>query len=63
MTQYDKALDARYNKEREKTFKAINSKPFLQTLYPMEEEDSKFYTRKLFRTFQDELVGSQKFIA
>jgi hypothetical protein len=63
VTQYDKALDARYNKEREKTFKTINSKPFLRTLYPMEEEASKIYTRKLFRIFQDELVGSQKFIA
>jgi hypothetical protein len=29
----------------------------------MEEEASKIYTRKLFRIFQDELVGSQKFIA
>ncbi|XP_058787209.1 protein FAR1-RELATED SEQUENCE 5-like isoform X2 [Vicia villosa] len=63
VTQYDKALDARYNKEREKTFKTINSKPFLRTLYPMEEEASKIFTRKLFRIFQDELVGSQKFIA
>jgi hypothetical protein len=29
----------------------------------MEEEASKIYTRKLFRIFQEELVGSQKFIA
>lgn len=62
MTQYEKALDARYNKEREKTFKTRNSKPLLRTLYPMEEETSKIYTRKMFRIFQDELVGSQLFI-
>ncbi|KAK7266928.1 hypothetical protein RIF29_19589 [Crotalaria pallida] len=61
--QYEKALDTRYNKEREKTFKTTNSKPFLLTLYPMEEEASKSYTRKVFRIFQNELVGSQKFTA
>jgi hypothetical protein len=61
--QYDKALDARYNKEREKNVKTRNSKPLLRTLYPMEEEASKIYTRKVFRKFQDELVGSQIFIA
>ncbi|GAU50549.1 hypothetical protein TSUD_409930 [Trifolium subterraneum] len=54
--QYDKALDARYNKEREKNVKTRNSKPLLRTLYPMEEEASKIYTRKV-------LVGSQIFIA
>ncbi|XP_050914753.1 protein FAR1-RELATED SEQUENCE 5 [Lathyrus oleraceus] len=62
VTRYEKALDARYNKEREKTFKTRNSKPLLRTLYPMEEETSKIYTRKMFRIFQDELVGSQLFI-
>ncbi|KAI5418712.1 protein FAR1-RELATED SEQUENCE 5 [Lathyrus oleraceus] len=62
VTQYEKALDARYNKEREKTFTTRNSKPLLRTLYPMEEETSKIYTRKMFRIFQDELVGSQLFI-
>ncbi|CAJ2645475.1 unnamed protein product [Trifolium pratense] len=61
--QYDKALDARYNKEREKNVKTRNSKPQLRTLYPMEEDASKIYTRKVFRKFQDELVGSQVFIA
>ncbi|XP_019429336.1 PREDICTED: protein FAR1-RELATED SEQUENCE 5-like [Lupinus angustifolius] len=62
VAQYEKAIDARYNKEREKTFKSVNSKPILRTLYPMEEEASKTYTRKLFRIFQDELVASQIFI-
>ncbi|XP_058752209.1 protein FAR1-RELATED SEQUENCE 5-like [Vicia villosa] len=63
VTQYEKALDARYNSERHKTFKTLNSKPLLRTLYPMEEEVSKIYTRKMFRIFQDELVSSQMFIA
>ncbi|XP_019184831.1 PREDICTED: protein FAR1-RELATED SEQUENCE 5-like [Ipomoea nil] len=63
VVQYDKALDARYNKEREKTFKTLNSKPILKTLYPMEEEASKVYTRKMFRMFQDELIHSQQFVA
>lgn len=61
LTQYEKALDARYNEEREKTVKTMNSKPLLRTLYPMEEEASKIYTGKLFEIFQDELVGSQMF--
>ncbi|XP_019178901.1 PREDICTED: protein FAR1-RELATED SEQUENCE 5-like [Ipomoea nil] len=63
VVQYDKALDARYNKEREKTFKTLNSKPILKTLYPMEEEASNVYTRKRFRMFQDELIHSQQFVA
>ncbi|KAH1111278.1 hypothetical protein GYH30_009885 [Glycine max] len=42
---------ARYKKEREKTFKTVNSKPLMQTYYPMEEKASKVYTRKLFKIF------------
>ena len=61
VAQYKKALDARYNKEREKSFKTMNSTPILRILYPIEEIASKSYTRKLFRIFQNELVGSQKF--
>ncbi|OMO65418.1 Cysteine-rich receptor-like protein kinase [Corchorus capsularis] len=61
--QYDKALDARYNKEREQSFKTMNSKPILRTMYPMEKEASMVYTRKMFRKFQDELIHSQQFVA
>lgn len=43
--QYEKTFDARYNMERDKTFKIVNSKPLMQTCYLMEEEASKFYTR------------------
>ncbi|OMO66114.1 hypothetical protein COLO4_30765 [Corchorus olitorius] len=61
--QYDKALDARYNKEREQNFKTMNSKPILKTMYPMEKEASIVYTRKMFRKFQDELIHSQQYVA
>ncbi|OMO79265.1 hypothetical protein COLO4_24493 [Corchorus olitorius] len=61
--QYDKALDARYNKEREQNFKTMNSKPILKTMYPMEKEASMVYTRKMFRKFQDELIHSQQYVA
>ncbi|XVF37402.1 hypothetical protein REPUB_Repub20aG0004800 [Reevesia pubescens] len=60
--QYEKALDARCNKEREKTFKTMNSKPILKTYYPMEKEVSKVYTRKMFRKFQEKLVHSQQYV-
>lgn len=43
--QYEKTFDARYNMERDKTFKIVNSKPLMQTCYAMEEKASKFYMR------------------
>ncbi|KAL2972298.1 hypothetical protein AAZX31_15G247200 [Glycine max] len=46
--QYEKTFDARYNMERDKTFKIVNSKPLMQTCYAMEEKASKFYMRILF---------------
>ncbi|KAG4214424.1 hypothetical protein ERO13_A01G122150v2 [Gossypium hirsutum] len=53
--QYDKTLNSRYNKEREKNFKIMNSKTILKTLYSMEKEALEAYTRKIFRKFQDEM--------
>ena len=41
VTQSEKALDAHYNKERDKSFKTMNSSPNLRTLYPIEEVASK----------------------
>ncbi|OMO60155.1 FAR1-related protein [Corchorus olitorius] len=61
--QYDKALDTRYNKEREKTFKTMNSKPILKTFYLMEKEASKVNTRKMFKRFQNELIHLQHYVA
>ena len=48
VTQYDKAVDARYDKVREKDYKTKHSKAILKTLYPMEDEAAKIYTRKIF---------------
>ncbi|KAG5616259.1 hypothetical protein H5410_016083, partial [Solanum commersonii] len=63
VTQYDKVVDARYDKVREKDYKTKYSKAILKTLYPMEDEAAKIYTRKIFQKFQEELIQSQKFIS
>ncbi|XP_049374048.1 protein FAR1-RELATED SEQUENCE 5-like [Solanum verrucosum] len=63
VVQYDKAIDARYDKVREKDYKTKHSRPILKTLYPMEDEVAKEYTRKIFQIFQEELIQSQKFIS
>jgi len=49
VVQYDKAIDARYDKVREKDYKTKHSRPILKTLYPMEDEAAKEYTRKMFQ--------------
>lgn len=54
--------DARYDKVREKDYKKKYSRPILKSLYPMEDEAAKKYTRKMFQIFQEELIQSQKFI-
>ncbi|KAH0636030.1 hypothetical protein KY290_036425 [Solanum tuberosum] len=41
IAQYDKAIDARYDKIREKEYKTKYSKAILKTLYPMEDEAAK----------------------
>ncbi|KAF3677104.1 putative E3 ubiquitin-protein ligase-like [Capsicum annuum] len=56
--QYDKAIDARYDKVRENDYKTKYSKPVLKTLYPMEDEAAEKYTRKIFQIFQEELIQS-----
>ncbi|KAM3247360.1 protein FAR1-RELATED SEQUENCE 9-like [Capsicum annuum] len=61
--QYDKAIDARYDKVTEKNYKTKYSRPVLKTLYPMEDEVAKKYTRKIFQIFQEELIQSQKFVS
>jgi hypothetical protein len=45
---YEKALDARYLKEKEKYVKSKPSKPILKTCYKMEVEAAKVYTRVFF---------------
>jgi hypothetical protein len=43
--QYEKALDARYFKEKERDVKTLNSRLILKTCYKMEAEAAKVYTR------------------
>jgi hypothetical protein len=50
--QYDKALNARYLKEKEKDVKTKTSRPILKTYYKMEADAAKVYTRKSFLMFQ-----------
>ncbi|OMO61723.1 Zinc finger, PMZ-type [Corchorus olitorius] len=61
--QYDKALNARYQKEKEKDVKTKSSKAILKTCYKMEDDAAKHYTRKMFSKFQDELFSSQNYKA
>jgi len=49
--QYDKALNARYLKEKEKDVKTKTSRPILKTCYKMEAEAAKVYRRKSFFMF------------
>jgi hypothetical protein len=59
--QYEKALNARYLKEKEKNVKTKTSRPILKTCYKMEAEAAKVYTRKSFLMFQEEPFKSQKY--
>jgi hypothetical protein len=58
---YEKTLDARYFKEKEKDVKTKTSRPILKTCYKMEVEAAKVYTRKSFLMFQEELFNSQNY--
>jgi len=58
---YEKALDARYFKEKQKDVKTKTSRPILKTCYKMEVEAAKVYTREYFLMFQEELFNSQNF--
>jgi hypothetical protein len=51
--QYEKALDARYFKEKERDVKTKASRPILKTCYKMEAEAAKVYTRESFFMFQE----------
>ncbi|KAF5463610.1 hypothetical protein F2P56_013769 [Juglans regia] len=59
--QYEKALDARYFKEKEKDVRTKSTCAILKTCYKIEEEASIVYTRKSFTIFQDELFNSQRY--
>ncbi|KAL3538129.1 hypothetical protein ACH5RR_001495 [Cinchona calisaya] len=59
--QYEKALNSRYHKEKEKDVKSRNSNPVLKTCYGIEVEAANIFTGKLFLKFQKELYLSQKY--
>ncbi|KAG7990683.1 hypothetical protein I3843_02G036900 [Carya illinoinensis] len=59
--QYEKVLDARYFKEKEKDVRTISTRAILKTGYKIEEEAALVYTRKSFMKFQDELFSSQQY--
>ncbi|KAM3201280.1 hypothetical protein P3L10_033643 [Capsicum annuum] len=63
VVQYDKAIDARYDKVREKDYKTKYPRSVLKTLYCMEDEAAKKYSRKIIQIFQEELIQSQKFVS
>ena len=63
VVQYEKALDARYFKEKEKDVRTKSSRPVLKTCWPIEEQAGKVYTRKSFSIFQGELFNSQRYKA
>ncbi|XP_042979987.1 protein FAR1-RELATED SEQUENCE 5-like [Carya illinoinensis] len=61
--QYEKTLDARYFKEKEKDVRTKSIRAVLKTCWAIEEEAAKVYTRKSFEIFQDELFNSQRYKA
>ncbi|KAG2690939.1 hypothetical protein I3760_09G214000 [Carya illinoinensis] len=61
--QYEKVLDARYFKEKEKDVRTNSSQAILKTPLKIEEEAALIYTRKSFLIFQDELFNSLRYKA
>ncbi|EYU45435.1 hypothetical protein MIMGU_mgv1a023244mg [Erythranthe guttata] len=61
--QYEKLLNSRYIKEKEKDLKTNNTKPRLKTCYKIEAEAAEIYTRKLFLMFQEEFYSSKKYMS
>ncbi|XP_042978660.1 protein FAR1-RELATED SEQUENCE 5-like [Carya illinoinensis] len=60
--QYEKALDARYFKEKEKDVQTKSTQAVMKTLWKIEADAASVYTRKSFMIFQDELFNSQRYI-
>ncbi|CAO2823503.1 unnamed protein product [Amaranthus hypochondriacus] len=54
--QYEKAAASWHEKELQADEDTSNALPMLKTPSPMEKQAAKFYTRKIFMKFQDELV-------
>nr|KYP55294.1 Protein FAR1-RELATED SEQUENCE 5 [Cajanus cajan] len=63
VTQYEKALESRHEKEVKADYDTINTTPVLKTPSPMEKQTAGVYTRRLFIKFQEELVETLTFLA
>ncbi|KAF5447954.1 hypothetical protein F2P56_033464 [Juglans regia] len=61
--QYEKAIDARYFKEKEKDVRTKSTRAIMKTPFKIEEEAALLYTRKSFMIFQDELFNSLRYQA
>ncbi|KAK4851299.1 hypothetical protein QYF36_013935 [Acer negundo] len=61
--QYEKAIDARYFKEKEKDVRTKFTRAILKTPLKIEEEATTVYTRKSFTIFQVELFNSLRYQA
>ncbi|XP_035551757.1 protein FAR1-RELATED SEQUENCE 5-like [Juglans regia] len=61
--QYEKAIDARYFKEKEKDVRTKSTRVIMKTPFKIEEEAAIVYTRKSFTIFQDELFNSLRYQA
>ncbi|XP_018841252.2 protein FAR1-RELATED SEQUENCE 5-like [Juglans regia] len=61
--QYEKAIDARYFKEKEKDVRTKSTRAIMKTPFKIEEEAATIYTRKSFMIFQDELFNSLRYQA
>ncbi|XP_042958169.1 protein FAR1-RELATED SEQUENCE 5-like [Carya illinoinensis] len=63
IAEYEKAIDARYFKEKEKDVRTRSTRAILKTPLKIEEEAAMVYTRKSFMIFQDELFNSLRYKA
>ncbi|KAF5472236.1 hypothetical protein F2P56_008972 [Juglans regia] len=61
--QYEKAVDARYFKEKEKDVRTKSMQAIMKTPFKIEEEAAIVYTRKSFTIFQDKLFNSLRYQA
>ncbi|KAG6635776.1 hypothetical protein CIPAW_11G065400 [Carya illinoinensis] len=60
--QYEKTLDVRYFKEKEKDVRTKLTRVIMKTLWKIEKDVASIYARKSFMIFQDELFNSQRYI-
>ncbi|KAG6732290.1 hypothetical protein I3842_01G169800 [Carya illinoinensis] len=60
--QYEKVLDARYFKEKEKDVQTKSTRAVMKNLWKIEADATSIYTRKSFIIYQDELFNSQWYI-